>query len=211
MSQIFDGYDAWVAGVRDWLDVDEFTDEKIQLFLSLANIRLNRDMMSYRMEKVAQLMVVGNGLPVNLDVSLPDFNKVRNVGWPGVGSLEVLALNEWYNKQQEAPDKATPAFYCIDAGKLLFHPMPASSVVIHFAYYQMVPPIGPTRDTNIFTEYHSDALLYGACLEAASYMVEDERIPVWESKYVAAVKGNNIDPSNVKKGSTPLVRRVKIG
>jgi hypothetical protein len=89
--------------------------------------------------------------------------------------------------------------------------MPASSVIIHFAYYQMVPPISDTRDDNIFTTYHSDALLYGACLEAASYMVEDERIPVWENKYVAAVKGNNIDPSNVKKGSTPLVRRVKIG
>jgi hypothetical protein len=75
----------------------------------------------------------------------------------------------------------------------------------------MVPRISENRDSNIFTEYHSDALLYAACLEAASYMVEDERIPTWQSAYVGAVKGANIEPGDIKKGSTPLVRRVRVG
>ena len=201
---LFPTYQAWIEGVRGWIVAYDFTDEQIEQFLALAQIRLNRELKSYRMEKHVDIPI-----SVDLDDAVPDFNKVRNVGWPGVGSLRVLAVNEYYDRLQENPDPGTPTHYCIDAGRLLFYPVPTAEVDVSFDYYQMVEPIGPDRDSNIFTQYHSDALLYAACLEAASYMAEDERIPTWQASYVGAVKGANIESDVIKKGSTPLVREFK--
>lgn len=211
MTQLFATYADWVSGIRNWIVADEFTDAQIQQFLALAQIRLNRDLMSYPMEKQAPHVIV-SAAPINLASTITDFNKVRLVRYPGVGSLEVKAINEMVNLLEQDTATGIPEVYAVDAGLLYMHPTPSSTgATITVFYYQMVPPIGPGLNTNIFTNHHSDCLLYATLLEAAAYMAEDERIPVWEKNYVAAVKASNVDPSNVKKGSTPLVRRVLVG
>lgn len=51
MPSIFQGYNEWVAGVKNFLDIDDVSDAQIQTFISLAQIRLNRELASYPMEK----------------------------------------------------------------------------------------------------------------------------------------------------------------
>jgi hypothetical protein len=199
VTQLFATYADWINGIRDWIVAAEFTDAQIQQFLALAQVRLNRDLMSYPMEKKDTFVIISTD-PIDLKAEISDFNKVRLVRYPGVGSLEAIPINDMVNKLEMDLSTGTPKYYSVDAGEL--------TVTVH--YYQMVSPIEPGTDTNIFTDYHSDCLLYATLLEAAGFMSEDERIPVWEKNYVASVQASNIDPSNVKKGSTPLVRRVNI-
>jgi hypothetical protein len=211
VTQLYATYATWVAGIKDWIAGYDFTDAQIQNFLALAQIRLNRDLMSYPMEKQATYVIVSSD-PITLTSAVSDFNKVRLVRYPNVGSLKVLAINEMVDKLEQDPSTGTPEYYAVDAGKLYLHPVPSSTgatITVH--YYQTVAPIAVGTNTNLFTTQHSDCLLYATLLEAAGYMAEDERIPVWEKNYVAAVKATNVDPSNIKKGSTPLVRRVMVG
>lgn len=44
-------YAEWIALVRDWLDIDDLSDAQIRTCLSLAQIRMNREMESYEQEK----------------------------------------------------------------------------------------------------------------------------------------------------------------
>jgi hypothetical protein len=207
---MFTGYAGWIVGVRDWLSVAEFTDAQIETFLALGQARLNRDLLAYRMEKIVAVLTIAGQSYLTLDTAVPDFNKVRLVRYPGAGALQVLAMNELAIEYSKDPNSGTPKFYAIEANQLIFQPIPATTATFHLHYYQKVTPISGTLDTNLFTEYYSDAMLYASCLEAAPYMAEDERIPVWESRYAAAVTAYNIEGKKIKMGSTPLTRTLNV-
>jgi len=201
-------YSGWVQYLRDWLGVDEYSDAQLGNFLDLAQTRLNKEMKSYWMEKVVSFTkTVGD--PIALLTEVPDFSKVRLVSVEGIGSLDVAAINEIETKRQQNRDLGSPKEYCIDAGSLYIYPAVAEGGIISVFYYLKVPLIGGSTplNSNVFTVNHPDALLYAASLEAAPYMIENENIPVWESKYAAALVEANEGSKAIKMGSTPLVRK----
>jgi hypothetical protein len=62
--------------------------------------------------------------------------------------------------------------------------------------------------SNTFTTRHEDILLYAACLAAAVYQVEDERVPLWKSEYERIKSEINSASPKIKMGSTPLRRQI---
>lgn len=208
--KLFEGYAEWLTGLRDWLAVKQYSDTQIDMFLKLAQLRLNTELASYRMEAKAPFNTNTLGLPIEIDSIVQDFNRIRLVEYPGVGALKVMAINEIVDKRNESSDTfGTPTHYCIDAGKLYFYPNPNVIAQCQLYYYIEVEPIDEDNDNNVFTDYHSDLLLYAASLEAAPYMAEDERIPVWEAKYANALANGNELHKRIKMGSTPLTREFR--
>jgi hypothetical protein len=202
----------WIAFVRDWLNIDEYSDAQVGRFLDLGQVRLNTDLMSYRMEKLHHHTVIEAEveLPINLVTTITDFGKIRLVSVQGVGPLDVAALNEYVTKDQDLTNTCyLPEMYNIDHGQLFIWPWPAVDTVIDIHYYENVPLLSTTVNSNTFTTYHPDLLLFAASLEAAAYMVEDERISVWEQKYAIGVATANGALSKIKMGSTPLLRTIK--
>ena len=213
---LFTGYSGWLDGIRDWLDVDDYTDAQIQAFLALGQIRLNRDLMSSSMEKSVDVTIddTTEGLPIDLKTAIPDFSKIRWVSpsWSNRSS-DSLAYNEYIKAIKNDGinnDRSGVSYYSIDSKKLYISPMTKDGDVISVGYYVMVPLISDTIDENIFTEFHYDALLYSAALEAAPYMSEDERIPVWQGNYQIIVEQTNNASSKEKLGSVPLVRQINV-
>jgi len=201
----------WIAYVRNWLNADEYSDAQVGHFLDLGQVRLNTDLMSYPMEKLVSITVTEADaeLPIDLLTTITDFGKIRLVSVQGYGPLDVAALNEYATKAQDLTNtEYIPTFYTIDAGKLYIWPWPAVDAVVDIHYYEKVPLLSTTVNSNTFTTYHPDLLLYAAVLEAAPYMAEDERIPVWESKYAVGVASVNSAVVRIKFGSTPLRRQI---
>jgi hypothetical protein len=167
--------------------------------------------MSYPMEKLFHhtILAPDHQQPIDLAMTIPDFGKVRLVSVQGVGALDVAALNEYIDKVNDLTNTCyTPEMYNIDHGNLFIWPWPAEDAVVDIHYYEKVPVLGPDLNTNTFSISHPDLLLYAATLEAAPYMVEDERIPVWEAKYATGVLTANSAVSKIKMGSTPLLRKI---
>lgn len=201
-------YRGWITYIKDWLSADEYSDAQIASFIDLAHVRLNREMSSYGMEASILLPVT---TPFVITDLVPDFNKIRLVSTPGAGSIDVAAINEIKNLLVNDSGGGEPTHYCIDAGKLYTYPaMVAGNMEIF--YYRRVPALSadPPVDSNVFTVDHPDALLFAALMEAAPYMQEDDRIPVWENKYTVALATGNFVSDRIKKGSTPLKRDVRI-
>jgi hypothetical protein len=205
---LFANYAAWIVGLKDWLSVADYTDNQVAMFLSLAQLRLNRELMSYEMEGAVTPTV--SSTPLQIHSSVQDFNKIRLVSYPGVGSLSVMAINEMKTQLEVDPSPGTPSYYCIDAGKLYLYPKPSDYTMVDFLYYKQIPLLSSTRDTNVFSIYHSDLLLFAASLEAAPYMESDDRIPVWQDKYAQALEAYSTVSKKIKMGSTPLKREVLI-
>jgi hypothetical protein len=50
-------------------------------------------------------------------------------------------------------------------------------------YYERVQPLDSTNQTNWFTIYAPQALLYGSLLQAMPFLKNDERLPMWQDQY----------------------------
>lgn len=202
----------WITYLRDWCGADEYSDGQIGSFLDLAQLRLNREMESYGMEAVVSIPLAAP-TPVDLTATVPDFRKVRLVVIQGFPPLDVASLVEIQQLIQEAAASGaastTPEKYCIDAGKLFIYPV-QSTGTIDFYYYKDVPFISSTGpvNSNVFTLEYPDALLYASLLAAAPYMKENEDVDIWSNAYLAALSTANDESNRIKKGSTPLVRKV---
>lgn len=209
---MFSGYAGWIAGVKDWIDTDDFTDAQIDVFLKLAHSRMNTDLRAYHMEKSDNYTVlagdVTNGYITLTDIA-SDFNGVRQIS-VGTYNTETITINEYRKKvAEEAPYESDFYHFCIDAGRLYFYPAVEAGAVIYLDYWEEVPDLASgTQESNTFTTYYSNILLYASCLEAAPYLVDDERVPTWQTAYETLVTRENADVARKKMGSTPLRRQI---
>jgi len=77
-----------------------------------------------------------------------------------------------------------PAFYCdYDYTHWLVAPTPATNYSFQVLYYERNQPLDSANQSNCFTQYAPQALLYGSLLQAMPFLKNDERIPVWQSMY----------------------------
>ena len=77
-----------------------------------------------------------------------------------------------------------PSFYCdYDYTHWLVAPTPDDNYSFQVLYYERNQPLDSTNQSNWFTQYAPQALLYGSLLQAMPFLKNDERIPVWQSMY----------------------------
>lgn len=214
---MFAGYSGWVSGIRDWLDVDDYSDAQIASFMWLGQVRLNEDLNSTWMEEVVELTAgidFAVGDPIDLTTDIQDFNRIRLVtpSW-SYNPADAAPINEFkrlaIKYSDNCYDDESQNFYCIDAKKLYIFPLPRDGDVIEVRYYAKIPHLANgTQESNIFSEYHPNLLLYAASIEASPYMVEDERAPVWAQLYRSFLDNVNENSKREKFGSTPIKRQI---
>ena len=62
-------------------------------------------------------------------------------------------------------------------------PTPSSAFSYEVLYYERVVPLDSANQTNWFTVYAPQALLYGSLLQAMLFLKNDERMPLWQAQY----------------------------
>lgn len=85
--------------------------------------------------------------------------------------------NYWPNPTEVGP----PEFYA-DYGyqHWLLVPTPEATYPVEILCYMQPPLLDDANQTNFFTDYTPNALLYGTLLEAEPFLKNDERIPTWK-------------------------------
>lgn len=199
---MFANYQAWISGVRDWLDAAHLTDAQVSGFISLAQARLNRELNAWEMEASEDQSVSANL------VTLPgDFSRVRQVSVSGVGTYDASSKGEITNKA--AVRDETRRLFAIDAGSIMLYPAILDGVTVTVDYYVKVPEISAGVPSNVFTTEYADLMLWAALVEGSNFIVEDDRASLFEAKYQSALEQSNQNPKRVKFGSTPLRRLVR--
>lgn len=86
----------------------------------------------------------------------------------------------------------TPRFYAdYDYSHWLIAPTPTAGSPFEVLYYEQPPYLDDTTQTNWWTEYAPNALLYAALLEAAPFLKNPEAIQIWEGFYNRAIASLN--------------------
>ena len=77
-----------------------------------------------------------------------------------------------------------PKFYCdYDYSHWLVAPTPTDAYTFEVLYYERVQPLDSSNQTNWFTTYAPQALLYGSLLQAMPFLKNYDLVPSWQAQY----------------------------
>lgn len=178
-------YDSLVEDIQSYLErTDTATLEKIPQFIMLAEQII-----------ASEIKFLGNLVVVESAMVLGDAVISKPARWRKTVSMNVTVANKrqpiflrTYEYLREywpnASSTDVPLFFCdYDYEHWLVAPTPASNYSYEVLYYERNQPLDSSNQTNWFTQYAPQALLYGSLLQAMPFLKNDERIPMWQAQY----------------------------
>jgi hypothetical protein len=190
-------YASLVTDISSYLErTDTATLEKIPTFIMLAEQVISTEIQFLgNLTVVTSTMNVGQPVIVKparwrktVSVNLIDNNQRQPVF---LRKYEYLR-NYWPNATQTD----TPIYYCdYDYTHWLVAPTPDLAYNYEILYYERVQPLDVTNQTNWFTQYAPQAMLYGSLLQAMPFLKNDERMPMWQAQYdrvIATLKTEDV-------------------
>ena len=178
-------YDSLVADISSYLErTDTATLEKIPTFIMLAEqviaaeIKFLGNLTVNQSNMVQSQAVIAKPARWHKTVSM-------NVTVGGVRQPVLLRKYEYLREYWPDPaDTDVPKFYCdYDYTHWLVAPTPDSAYTFEVLYYERIQPLDSSNQTNWFTIYAPQALLYGSLLQAMPFLKNDERMPMWQAQY----------------------------
>lgn len=182
-------YDSLVENIQSYLErTDQATIDKIPLFIMLAEQTI-----------ASQIKFLGN-LTVNTSTMTQGDNIINKPArWHKTVSMNItvagkrypVLLRKYEYLREYWPDPASesvPKFYCdYDYTHWLVAPTPDDDYNFEVLYYERLQPLDSSNQTNWFTIYAPQALLYGSLLQAMPFLKNDDRVQLWQAMYQQAM------------------------
>jgi hypothetical protein len=182
-------YTNLVSDIEKYLErTDTVTIERIPTFIGLAEQVLAADLKFLGNLTVAtSTMVQGEAI-----IDKPArWRKTVSMNVTVAGERRPVLLRKYEYLREYWPDPAdtdVPLYYCdYDYTHWLIAPTPDDDYTYEVLYYERVQPLDSSNQTNWFTQYAPQALLYGSLLQAMPFLKNDDRIPMWQQQYTAIV------------------------
>jgi hypothetical protein len=178
-------YDSLVSDIQQYLErSDAATLAQIPRFVMLAEQVI-----------ASQIKFLGN-LTVNTSTMIAASDTIsKPARWHKTVSINItvggvrnpVLLRKYEYLREYAPNPATlglPKFYAdYDYTNWLVAPTPDVAYDFEVLYYERVQPLDSSNQTNWFTIYAPQALLYGSLLQAMPFLKNDERMGMWQQQY----------------------------
>lgn len=195
------------AAVASWLKRSDLTSS-IPDLVALAEARIARDL------RIRAQIVFDTLTTSTTDdwVALPsDFMELENITL--VTDVE-RALTYETPEQLDVrfpvgSGEERPAAYTIIGDRIYFGPKPDAAYTIKFTYYSRFTALSADSDTNWLLAQHPSIYLFATLAEAAPFLFDDQRAPMWEAKYQADKEAlQYADDESLRSGSVMRVRTV---
>ena len=178
-------YDSLVENIQSYLErSDTATLEKIPLFIMLAE-----QVIASQIKFLGNLTVNTSAMVANqATVDKPArWHKTVSMNITVAGERNPVLLRKYEYLREYWPEPATtgvPKFYAdYDYTHWLVAPTPAAAYDFEVLYYERVQPLDSSNQTNWFTIYAPQALLYGSLLQAMPFLKNDERMAMWQQQF----------------------------
>jgi hypothetical protein len=190
-------YDSLVNDIQTYLErTDQATLDKIPQFIMLAEQIIAADLKFLgNIQVVTSQMVQGD----NVIAKPARWRKTVSMNVTVAGKRQPVLLRSYEYIREYWPDPAqedAPKFFCdYDYEHWLVGPTPDTAYNYEVLYYERVQPLDSANQSNWFTQYAPQALLYGSLLQAMPFLKNDERMPMWQGNYdriIQVLKEENI-------------------
>ena len=178
-------YDSLVLNVQTYLErTDATTLAYIPTFIMLAE-----QVIAAQIKFLGNLNVAESTMTTGANViAKPDrWHKTVSMNVTVSGAKQPVLLRKYEYLRNYWPtdtDTATPQYYAdYDYTHWLVAPTPDQAYNYEILYYERVQPLDSSNQTNWFTIYAPQALLFGSLLQAMPFLKNDDRIPMWQAQY----------------------------
>ena len=192
-------YDSLVENIQSYLErTDTATLEKIPLFIMLAEQVIASEIKFLGNLNVANSSMVANSSTIQKPAR---WHKTVSMNVTVDGVRQPILLRTYEYLREYWPDNTQtgiPKFFSdYNYDNWLVAPTPDTNYSFEVLYYERVQPLDSTNQTNWFTIYAPQALLYGSLLQAMPFLKNDERIPMWQQQYTAIM--NTLKQENTQR------------
>jgi hypothetical protein len=184
---------------------------RVPTFIQLTEAKLNRELFTRQMEQRSTAIVNTSSSEPEF-ISLPDdFQSMRRIrlssvtGKPGLDFVTGVSMDEF--RRFNADTTGRPIYFTIIGDEIELAPTPDQAYTIEMVYRKNIPDLAD-NSTNWLLDLAPDIYLYGALLEAAPYMQNDERIQTWLTGFASALDGLNRLSLSATFNAGPLNMRV---
>lgn len=193
------------TAIGDWLNRDDL-DSVIPNFISLAEAQFNRTIRHRKMVTRSDATLDTPYFAVPSDwLQTIRFQLNTNPVTPLLFVTPEQALEESmvYSAGQQ------PLFYTTIGQQFQVVPTPDTSYDAELLYYAKIPALSDSATTNWLLTESPDLYLYGALIQSAPYLKEDERINVWAGLYQRLFDDMMLADERARIGSSKLKTRIR--
>jgi hypothetical protein len=203
-------YSELKTSIADWLNRSDLTSA-IAGFITLAEAEFNRTV------RVRQMITRANATIDSEYTQLPsDFLEMENLVLllTTPTKLEYLSdeqADDYFTRYFSAA--GTPRYYTIVGDTFKVVPSPGTDTTqAQMTYYSKIAALSDTNTSNWLLTKHPDLYLYGALLQSAPYLQDDNRIVVWNASYERGITSMKLEQERANySGTTPRVRAKPMG
>lgn len=156
--------------------------------VQLAEAKLYKDIDAKLQDTILQLSTTTGVETVTLPTDFINMRSVVLLSTPNV-TLDYYAPDAYYTAKPWNSAGA-PTIYTIINNTVYLQDIPDANYSLKVVYRAQVPSL-VTNNTNWLMTKFPNVYLYGTLCEAAPYMMNDERLPMWSAKYQEAIQTVN--------------------
>jgi hypothetical protein len=189
------------ATVASYLGRSDLTNQ-IPDFISLAEIRLARDIRTRKLLKSVTTTMTGG----DSTVALPsDFLELRDIYIDATPRITVTYMSpSAFSRDARVTDSGRPVFYTVLGQEFQFAPIPDTNYTVEMLYYFKPVAMSDSVASNEFMANYPDALLYAALGEAEPYLMNDARVQTWAAMYDRSIARINGSDENSEYAGAPI-------
>ncbi len=199
------------ASIADWLNRQDLTPV-IPDFIRLLEAQVQRTLRIREMfvETTLEMLPEDGGV-----LTLPDdFLAVRELRLVRAADGQVIPIaygskHELTEIQARVGGTGVPQAYCPGKDTIEFSPAPYESYTVKLSYVRKIPRLSSTLASNWLLEEHPDIYLYGSLMQAAPYLKNDERVPLWGEALNTILEDMRVADERALRAGTPLRMRFK--
>ena len=170
-------YSTLKTAVSNWLDRDDLTD-RLPEFISLAESTFNRVLRIRAMETTVSDTTPSGSIEDALPTGYLQMREIHLTTSP-VASLAYITPEIMY-RIRAGSTSGKPNAYTIVGDNILFGPTPDDAYTYSITYYKSFDALSDSTATNWLILNAPDLYLYGTLLQAEPFLMNDERVPLWE-------------------------------
>ena len=170
-------YSTLQTAVANWLDRDDLAD-RVPEFISLAEATFNRVLRIRAMETTLADTTPSGSKEDPLPTGYLQMREIHLTTSPIV-SLAYITPEIMY-RIRSGSVTGKPTNYSILGDNILFGPTPDGAYDYSITYYKAFTALSDAAPTNWLITNAPDLYLYGTLLQAEPFLMNDERVPLWE-------------------------------
>lgn len=182
-----------------WRTGDTVLESDVEYLIRMGEARLNRDLMT--VDRLVRTTVSGTAGVFALPA---DCHRIRSVSSDLSSSYHVVTTSDL--DAMAAKDVTWPPAYARIADEVRTNDTEDKDYVV--TYWATLPDYNDVDGETWVQTMHFDLYLHACLMQAAPYLREDDRLPIWQALYAEELESAMRDDANRTYGGSPLKARL---